>query len=82
MAKAFDGGEMAVTVFGAKICDLDDFLQRSGAADDLAEDGADGDLVKRSLVRFEDVLENFLFPPNPVICLNSPRFTDPARNTW
>src|SRR5258708_3437402 len=42
VAKAFDGGEMAVAVFGAEIGDLDDFLQGARAADDFAEDGADG----------------------------------------
>src|SRR5262249_6418549 len=58
---AFDRGQMAVTIFRAKICDFDDLLQRPRAAHQFAIHRSDGRLVERSLVRFENVLVNFLF---------------------
>ena len=57
LAEALDGGQVAVTVFRAEICDLEDLLQGPRAADDLAEDGPDGVVVERPLVGFEDVLK-------------------------
>ena len=63
LAEALDGGEMAVTVFRAEIGDLEHLLQGPRAAHDLAEDGADGGVVERSLVllvELQDVLQHFL----------------------
>ncbi len=64
LAKALDGGQMAITVFGAKISDFQYLLKCPRAAHDLAENGADGARVERPfifLVELQDVLQHFFF---------------------
>src|SRR5262249_16835768 len=62
LAEPIDGGQIAITVFGAEISDLQHLLQGARAAHDLTEDGADGAGVERAfvfLVELQDVLQHF-----------------------
>ena len=62
LAEALDGGEMAVTVFRAEVCDAQHLLQGAGGGDDLAEDGPHRrrrQVAVVLVVDLDDVLQDF-----------------------
>src|SRR5262249_15941631 len=61
MAESFDGGELAEAVFWPEIGNLQSLLEGARAAYDLAEDRAHRLRGKRTLVRFEHVVQDFFF---------------------
>ena len=60
-AEALDGCQVAEAVFGSQVGHLEHLLERARAAHELPKNGPHRCRVQRPLVRFQHVLQDFLF---------------------